>query len=245
MAIKKKVSTKTADKSTEEQSNTINYPPSSTRYSAFFYDFLVVLGLFVLLSQLFEVTAETARNRLITFLALAFLYEPVCNAFGCTVGQLITNIRVRRYETPSKKIPLHSAIIRLIFKLGLGILAFFYLGTIKNRRAIHDRIAGSIVVEGNYPKIKNLIQHQVFKFVFVALCYILWVIWLGNFWWLLGVPVIFDMYITKKVNWTFWKKRNVKKRSAVVEWVDALIFAVIAATFIRMFFIEAFTIPTT
>jgi signal peptidase I len=30
----------------------------------------------------------------------------------------------------------------------------------------------------------------------------------------------------------------------VVEWIDAIIFAVIAATFIRMFFIEAYTIPT-
>jgi signal peptidase I len=30
----------------------------------------------------------------------------------------------------------------------------------------------------------------------------------------------------------------------LVEWIDAIIFAVIAATFIRLFFIEAYTIPT-
>ena len=34
------------------------------------------------------------------------------------------------------------------------------------------------------------------------------------------------------------------RKSAVREWVDAIIFAVIAATIIRTFFIEAYTIPT-
>lgn len=35
-----------------------------------------------------------------------------------------------------------------------------------------------------------------------------------------------------------------EKKGAVREWVDAIIFAVVAATIIRVFFIEAFTIPT-
>lgn len=37
---------------------------------------------------------------------------------------------------------------------------------------------------------------------------------------------------------------NNRKKSPAREWVDAIIFAVIAATIIRTFFIEAFTIPT-
>jgi signal peptidase I len=50
----------------------------------------------------------------------------------------------------------------------------------------------------------------------------------------------------KNMNWKFWKKSNApkKKKSATREWVDALVFAVIAATIIRGLFIEAFTIPT-
>jgi signal peptidase I len=39
-------------------------------------------------------------------------------------------------------------------------------------------------------------------------------------------------------------KRKPIKKSAVREWADAIIFAVIAATIIRTFFIEAYTIPT-
>ena len=93
---------------------------------------------------------------------------------------------------------------------------------------------------------RQLLTNKWFKFIFVGLLYTLWVVWLENYWWFIGLAVIFDMYITKKVHWAFWKKKDPPggKQTKVVEWVDAIIFAVIAATFIRMFFIEAYTIPT-
>ncbi len=49
------------------------------------------------------------------------------------------------------------------------------------------------------------------------------------------------------MNLKFWKKKeatNKKKKSAIREWLDAALFAIIAATIIRTFFIEAYTIPT-
>src|SRR5476651_1148184 len=51
------------------------------------------------------------------------------------------------------------------------------------------------------------------------------------------------------MNWKFWNKKKTatpakKKKSQTREWVDAIIFAVIAATLIRTFFIEAYVIPT-
>jgi signal peptidase I len=49
------------------------------------------------------------------------------------------------------------------------------------------------------------------------------------------------------MNWKFWNKKNnpnKKKKSATREWADAIVFAVIAATLIRTFFIEAYVIPT-
>ncbi len=93
-------------------------------------------------------------------------------------------------------------------------------------------------------KIKGFLANKYFKFGFVATVYLLWIIWMGNYWLLPGLAIIYDLYVSRKVNWTFWKSRDGKKKSAVVEWVDAIIFAVVAATLIRMFFIEAYTIPT-
>ncbi|MBU8893124.1 MAG: signal peptidase I [Bacteroidales bacterium] len=93
--------------------------------------------------------------------------------------------------------------------------------------------------------LKELLKNKYFKFAIAAIAYLLWVIWIKNFWFLFGLFVIIDMHLSHIVNWTFWKKRGESKaKNAVVEWLDALIFAVIAATLIRMFLIEAYTIPT-
>lgn len=50
------------------------------------------------------------------------------------------------------------------------------------------------------------------------------------------------------MNWKFWQKRVAdqpkKKKTKVREWVDAIVFATVAATIIRVFFIEAYTIPS-
>ena len=86
-------------------------------------------------------------------------------------------------------------------------------------------------------------QEKYIRFAIVALIYILVVIWIGNFWLLLGLAIIFDMYITEKVNWTFWKKRH-GKNSSFIEWLDALIFAVIAVTLINIFLFQNYRIPT-
>ncbi|NOZ33795.1 MAG: signal peptidase I [Chlorobi bacterium] len=90
----------------------------------------------------------------------------------------------------------------------------------------------------------KFLKNKYFKFVFWTVVFILFVLWIKSWWLLIGIPIIFDYYISKKVNWTFWKKRDLEKKSKLIEWVDALVFAVIAATIIRSFFIEAYMIPT-
>ncbi len=51
------------------------------------------------------------------------------------------------------------------------------------------------------------------------------------------------------MRFAFWKKKkeedkNRKKKSVIREWLDAALFAIIAATLIRTFLIEAYTIPS-
>ena len=71
---------------------------------------------------------------------------------------------------------------------------------------------------------KNILTNRWFGFVLVGLIYVLWVIWLDSFLWLVGLAVIFDIYITKKVHWAFWKKKNTPdgKQTKVVEWLMPL-----------------------
>ena len=49
------------------------------------------------------------------------------------------------------------------------------------------------------------------------------------------------------MNWKFWEKKveaKKEKKSALREWWDAILFAVVAATLIRWLIMEAYTIPT-
>ncbi len=50
------------------------------------------------------------------------------------------------------------------------------------------------------------------------------------------------------MNWKFWEKKKkeeaMKPKSALREWWDAILFAVVAATLIRWLIMEAYTIPT-
>jgi signal peptidase I len=89
----------------------------------------------------------------------------------------------------------------------------------------------------------DFLSKKYLRFAITALIYLIVVIWIGNYWLLIGLAVIYDEYITEKVNWTFWKKRH-GKNSAFIEWLDALIFAVIAVTLINIFLFQNYRIPT-
>ena len=89
----------------------------------------------------------------------------------------------------------------------------------------------------------KIFQKKYIRFAIAAILYILVVIWIGNYWLLLGLGIIFDLYITEKVNWTFWKKRH-GANNTFIEWLDALIFAVIAVSLINIFLFQNYRIPT-
>lgn len=89
----------------------------------------------------------------------------------------------------------------------------------------------------------EMFKNKYFKFGVAGTLYLLFVIWLHNYWYLLGLPILFDIYVSRKVNWIFWKKRE-GKNNAVIEWLDALIFAVVAVTLINIYLFQNYKIPT-
>ena len=94
--------------------------------------------------------------------------------------------------------------------------------------------------------LKELYHNKWARLIFWSVLYILWVIWLGNYWWLFGLVPIFDYHITRRVKWLFWKKeyKEGEKRNALLDWLDAIIFAVVVVTFINTLFFQAFKIPS-
>ena len=94
--------------------------------------------------------------------------------------------------------------------------------------------------------LKEIYHNKWVRFGFWSVLYLLWVIWLNNYWFLIGLGVIYDANITKKVKWAFWKKRykEGEKRNGLLDWLDAVIFAVVVVTFINTFFFQAFKIPS-
>ena len=59
-------------------------------------------------------------------------------------------------------------------------------------------------------KFKDIPLKQWIKATLATILYVLFIVWVGNFWWLLLLPLILDVYLTKIIPWTFWKKTKNK-----------------------------------
>ena len=99
-------------------------------------------------------------------------------------------------------------------------------------------------------KLKTIWGNRWVKFGVVSVIYLLWfVVWTGNLWLLLGLVVIYDIYISKTMYRLFWRKHKERKRTnktyrKTSEWVEAILFATVVATLIRIYVFAMFVIPT-
>ena len=84
---------------------------------------------------------------------------------------------------------------------------------------------------------------QWLKFIVVLVLYLLFLYWVKSWWGLIVVPFIFDVYITKKIKWQWWKEAEGPVRF-VMSWIDALVFALVAVYFINLFFFQNYVIPS-
>ena len=82
------------------------------------------------------------------------------------------------------------------------------------------------------------------KFGVVAVLWLLFIYWLGSWWGLLVLPFIFDVYITKKINWQWWRKDGQPVSNTIMSWVDAIVFALVAVYFVNNFFFQNYKIPS-
>ena len=81
------------------------------------------------------------------------------------------------------------------------------------------------------------------KFAVVLALYIAFLVWVKSWLGVVVIPFIYDIYITKKIKWQWWKEAE-KPVKFVMSWVDALVFALVAVYFINLFFFQNYVIPS-
>ena len=97
---------------------------------------------------------------------------------------------------------------------------------------------------------RQLLKNKWFKFGVVSALYILLaVVWTGNLWMLLGVVVIYDLYISRLFYKYVWHYNDeLCERSALYKsiwgWIDAILWATVAATLLHLFVFQLYKVPT-
>lgn len=126
----------------------MNYGGISDRIKATIFDFVVV-GILMFITtyflDFFEHISSSIRMGL--FVLIVFLYEPIFIAMlGGTIGHHSHNLTIRKTEDESKRLHFFQALLRYALKILLGIISFFSMRADDKSRAIHDMIAGSVVI---------------------------------------------------------------------------------------------------
>ncbi|MDE6282833.1 MAG: signal peptidase I [Muribaculaceae bacterium] len=82
------------------------------------------------------------------------------------------------------------------------------------------------------------------RFGIVFILFLLWVIWMGSPWLLLLGILLFDIYITGYIPFTWWKKSKNPLVKSVMSWIDAIVYAVVLVYFIFAFIGQNYQIPS-
>lgn len=91
---------------------------------------------------------------------------------------------------------------------------------------------------------KKFTKKQWIKFSIAAVLYTLFAIWMQNLWLLLGLIVLVDIFLTHYIPWGAWKRSKNPAVRNVLEWVDDIVFALVAVYFINLFVFQNYQIPS-
>ncbi len=127
----------------------MRYPSILRRYLATTIDGGIIAAVFLAVSYgLDQGSSVIGVLRLLIIFSVVFIYEPLCTSRFYTIGQKVTGIRVRKFQTLE-----HTSILaayqRIIIKGMLGIFSLLVIVFNKDKRAIHDFAAGSVVIFEN------------------------------------------------------------------------------------------------
>lgn len=87
-------------------------------------------------------------------------------------------------------------------------------------------------------------RSQWIKFGIVTALYLLFLLWVKSWWGLIVIPFIFDIYISKIIPWSWWRKSKNATVRSVMGWVDAIVFALVAVYFVNIYLFQNYQIPS-
>ena len=91
----------------------------------------------------------------------------------------------------------------------------------------------------------NKLFWSYLSFVLAGLLWSLLIIW-TNLWYLLILfnLVLFDIFVTRKIDWTLRRYGFPRLLQSTIEWMAILILAIVCSFSIKVLFVEAYKIPT-
>lgn len=130
-----------------ENFNDSLYPTLQRRFQSVFIDTIAIIISMFLISTILGLFANTPSwLNAILFFAIWGLYEPLSTSLGCTFGNYLMKIRVRQINDISKPINIINAYLRYVTKLLLGWLSFLTIHLNQRKRAIHDLVGQSVMI---------------------------------------------------------------------------------------------------
>lgn len=125
----------------------VEYPLLTDRIQSSFIDGMLIIVMMFVFSGILE-RYENAPDwlRIGLFFGLWAVYEPLCTTMGATIGNYIKGIRVRQNGAVNQRINFFQAFIRYVFKMLLGWVSFLTIHSNPQKRAIHDIVAGSVMI---------------------------------------------------------------------------------------------------
>ncbi|MDE6196762.1 MAG: S26 family signal peptidase, partial [Muribaculaceae bacterium] len=99
-------------------------------------------------------------------------------------------------------------------------------------------------VEDFRRRIKEIKTTRWIRFGLVSIIFLLWVAWMGTWWLAVFELLLFDIYITGYIPFTWWKKSKSKTTRSIMSWVDAIVYALILVYFVFSFIGQNYQIPS-
>jgi len=93
-------------------------------------------------------------------------------------------------------------------------------------------------------KFGEITRKQWIKAGIYLVLYILFLIWVKSWMGIILIPFIFDACTTHIIKWKWWKDLKNKNLYQIMDWIDAIVFALVAVYFVNIYLFQNYAIPS-